>query len=504
MIHAGQFAVLKEKVDLPDYRHLDLRDGWILSYHPKLQVFYDEGKDILLLGLAWQVLPERKEPTEEIRRLPDAYGREDILRMEESWCGRYVLVCRGLVFTDTCAQLDVFYSKDGISSDCAILAAQAGLPAKLYAPEKGIVMNWMPGPLTHYEGIYKLLPSQLYEMATGQTLPRQLLASSCPEIPDDEERIRAFIALFDNSLHNMRKLIPDKKLLIALTGGYDSRSLFALAKHAGIDFEAYTLEYEGIYEDDISIPRTLCQRTGVAHHYVPRNKADFNPNLEDEYRIHTSGLILDEDRLFYAHGQYQKLIEEFGEVAFLRSSIWENVIEYFQRTFAGNGPGFDFYDWFGVKEGSVEKRSLEAYFDWEMQHPQPKLAASDVFLWEQREGCWLSAIESGFDLLDHAISLQPANCRYFLSMLQQFPREERKVKYHQARIIARACGEIADVAFGSDKRKNENVFTVLWAKLKRGIHRLRTIGIQKSWKTYVSIIRKQREKRQLQKKVGKK
>ena len=504
MIHSGQFAILKEKVELPGFCHLDLKNGWILSYHPKIPLFYEKQKDILLLGYAWQVLPDRNDPTEEINRLPVEYGREDILRMEESWCGRYVLICKGIVFTDTCSLLGVYYSRKGISSDCSILADFFGLEHKLYTPENGIVMNWMPGPLTHYEDIFKLLPSQLFDIETGNVYSRQLLAASCPVILDEKERIHAFISLFDNSLRNMQKMIPNKKLLIALTGGYDSRSLFALAKHAGIDFEAYKLEYEGIYEDDISIPQVLCQRTGIKHHYIAREKGDYRPELEKEYRIHTSGLVLDEDRLFYAHEQYQKLISQFGEVAFLRSSIWENVIEYFQRTFSGNGPSFDFYDWFGVKADSLEKHSLETYFDWERKHLQPKLAASDVFLWEQREGCWLSVIETGFDLLDGAISLQPANCRYFLSMLQQFPREERKVKYHQAKIIAHACKEIGDIPFGSDKRKNETIFTVFAAKMKRGIHRLHTIGIRKTLKTYVSIIRKLQEKKRLKKQVGQK
>ena len=503
-MRSGQFSILRKKTEAPDSRCLELGNGWVLCCHPALPVFNEERKDILLLGYAWQVLPEKGSPEEEIRGLPDEYGEQDILRMEESWCGRYVLICRGVVFTDTCAMLDVFYSKDGISSDCSLLAREAGLPHRLYRPEKGIVMNWMPGPLTHYEGVFKLLPSQLYDLNAEQVRPRKLLASFCPEIPDDEERIQTFIRIFDTSLKNMRKLIPDRKLMIALTGGYDSRSLFALAVHAGIDFDAYTLEYEGIYEDDVLIPRKLCERTGTAHHYIPRDSARFSRELEEQYLDYTSGLILDEDRLFYAHGQYQELTGKYGETAFLRSSIWENVIEYFQRTFSGNGPGFDFYDWFGVREDSVEKRSLEAYFDWERQHPQPPLAASDVFLWEQREGCWLSAIETGFDLLDQAISLQPANCRFFLSLLLQFPREERMVKYHQARIIARACPAIADVPFGSDKRTNESALTVFRDKLKRGFNRLRTLGIRKTCRTYLSMVRKLREKHRLKKRAGRK
>lgn len=503
MIRGGQFAILKNTVDLPGYQHVSLHDGWILSYHEKLKVFISQDKQTLLLGIAWQVDPSRGTPEEEIDQLcaryPQGAPREAVLAMEETWCGRYVLIHRATVYTDTCSMLSVFYSDRGVSSDCTLLAQAAGLPEQLYTPKPG-VMNWMPGPLTHYEGVYKLLASQTYQYDTGEVAARPLLAQGYQGIADDAQRIEAFTRLFTASMHNMRKALDGKKLLVALTGGYDSRTLFALAKHAGIDFDAYTLAYDTIYTDDISIPKKLCELTGVKHHYVPVDHDRYDAQLEQDYLAQTAGLIRDQDRIFYAHGQYQQLIESFGDVAFLRSSIWENVIEYFRRTFTESGPGFDFYDWFGVQADSIEKRSLEQYFAWNDAHPEKDLVASNLFLWLQREGCWLSAIESGFDMLDHAVSLQPANCRLFMSMLLEFPRDERMTKHHQARIIRHVCPAIGDVPFGSDKVSGESALALLGKKLQRGLHRLRTLGVKKTVQTYVSFIQHKIEKKKLSRK----
>ncbi len=501
MLHGAQYALLRRELQESGYRKTPLSGGWILFSDPGLPVCYDRERDLLLLGWAGQTRPEGKAPQEEIHALPEDGGEKELLALEETWCGRYLLWRRGCVYTDTCAQLAVYCSGEGISDDCRLLAEGLGLPETLYQPRVGIVMNWMPGPLTHCEGVLKLRPSQVYHMDTGELSGRPLEAPDYQRIPDDDQRIRVFLRFFDTSLRNMQRMLGNRKLLLALTGGYDSRTLFALACHAGIDFEVYTLQYDGIYEGDVSIPGILCERTGKRHHFGKRYGDRFDSELEKEYRRHTSGLILDEDRLFYAHHQYQDLLSACGDAVFLRSSIWENVIEYFSRSFSEDGPGFDFYDWFGVREGSREKKSLEMYFDWERKHPQPGVPASDVFLWEQREGCWLSVIERGFDLLGSGRSFQPCNCRYFLSMLREFPREERLIKHHQARIIAAACPEIADVPFAGDRRVDESLLALLGAKVKRGIHRVRALGLRKTWKTYQTMIRSRLEKRRLHKRM---
>ena len=506
MIHGGQFAILKQGIDLPGYRHIPLADGWILSYHEKLRVYQSADQSVLLLGLAWQVDPARNAPEQEIDRLcaehSEGARREAVLAMEESWCGRYVLIDHAVVYTDTCSLLAVFYSPQGVSSDCTLLAQAAGQDEQIYTPHPG-VMNWMPGPLTHYDGLYKLLASQTYEYTTGQVEARPLLAQGYRSIADEKERLGKITAYFTHSLRNMCGVLPGKKLLLALTGGYDSRTLFALARHAGIEFDAYTLEYDTIYADDISIPQKLCQLTGVKHHYIPVDHSRYDKQLEEDYIAHTAGLIRDQDRIFYAHGQYQALIEQFGDVAFLRSSVWENVIEYFCRSFTETGPGFDFYDWFGVEEGSREKASLEQYFAWNDAHPQKDLVASNLFLWLQREGCWLSTIESGFDMLESAVSIQPANCRLIMSMMLDFPREERLMKHHQAKLIRFACPEIGEVPFGSDKVAGETLLTLLIPKVKRGVQRLHKLGLKKTVQIYVSFIKHRIGKKKLAKKLDK-
>lgn len=504
MNYEKQFAILKTTLNLPEFRSMPLQDGWVLNCHKNLRLRTSADGRFVLLGLAWQFLPERKTPMEEIEQLCSRFSgqipEKEILLMEETWCGRYVLLYNGTVFTDTCALLPVYYSALGVSSDCTLLARQMGMPRKNYTMPRRM-MNWMPGPLTQYEAVFHLLPCQIYHYHTGQAAPRPLLAQGYAGIPEQEQRLDRIIACFDAALRNMQAELPNTKLLVAITGGHDSRTLLALAKHAGVDFDAYTLMYDMIYEGDVAVPKELCKAAGIPHHLIPRDKTLYSAQREQEYLDHISGAVYDEDRIYYACKQFDPLVQQFGDVAVLRSGVWPNVMEWYRRSFTPTGPGFDCYDWFGAQKGSLEEKSLQQYFAWNEQHPQPGLSACNVFYWDQRNGCWLAPIETGFDLMDHVTSLQPANCRYLMSMLMEFPEEERIMNYHQFRIVQKACPVMAQIPFGGKKRQSESAGRVIWEKLGRGVHRLRTLGIRKTIKTYQSMIKTKQQEKRLRKKL---
>lgn len=504
MNEQGHFAILKKP--LPGMSTRVLPEGWVLSYQAPLRVQCSKDGRIVLLGIAWQFLPERGTPMEEAEalcnRFPGTIPEEAVLEMEESWCGRYALLCQSVVYGDTCTLLPVFYSKLGVSSDCTLLAEQAGQPRKNYTMPPRRIMNWMPGPLTQYDGVRRMLPSQLYCYTTGEVYSRQLLAAHYPGIADEDARLERIVTCFDYSLRQMQNALPGTKLLVAITGGHDSRTLLALCKHAKIDFDAFTLLYDDIYEDDVTVPKELCRVEHIPHHEVLRDcKPDYAVR-EAEYLDHISGLVQDEDRLYYAHQQFEPLVQQFGEMALLRSGVWPNVMEWYRRSFTPTGPGFDCFDWFGAQPGSLEEKSLQEYFAWQEQHPQQGLSACNVFYWDQRNGCWLSAIETGFDLIDHVVSLQPANCRYLMSMLMEFPAEERIINHHQYKIVAKACPSFSAIPYGGRKRQNETGGRILKDKVIRGLQRLRKLGLQKTIKTYYTMIRTRVEEMRMLKKQG--
>ncbi len=483
MEHCGQFALLRRALPLPGFRQLRLEGGWILNWHERLPMLAFPEKQIYLLGDVWQVRPDRGTPAEEIRKLDASPDYERVLRMEESWCGRYVLLCRGRVFSDATGLLPVFYGAAGVSSDCLLLAEEMGLGIRIHDCRQ--VVNWMPGPRTHYAEISRLLPSQSYDLYSGACISVPLFARDVPEYRDEDALVEGFSALFCTGLQNLHTAFPRHKLLLALTGGYDSRTLFALAIRAGIPFDAFTLEHEHMPVGDMELPKLLCDRAGVRLITIAREQNAYSPARERAYTEHTAGLVRDEDRLFYAYGQYQKLLEPYGDAVLLRSSIWETAVEFFPRMFDRDGPTEAFYTGMELTAPCPERKAVDRYFAWCAAHLEDGIGLCDRFYWEQRAGCWLSSIEQGFDLLEHARTVQPLNSRLLLTLLFQFPREERLAKRHQVRIIEAACPAVAGIPFAGKRRRGETALTRAAGKLKKAAHRLRLLGLRKTVRLYV-------------------
>ena len=499
MVDDRQFLISKKALEKPGFTSVSLTDGYILSYHTKLPVYIHRSRQILLLGTAWQVREDRRAPVSEIERLagenPDGIGEQEIFSMEESWCGRYVLIIQGRVYLDAAGQLGVFYSSEGISGSIHLLAEQMGLPEKRFQASSDL--NWLPGPLTQYDQIRRQLPSQVYDYFSGSLHARPLLASQGTEYEREEDRVEEFCNSFSCSLRNMQRTLQGKKFLIALTGGYDSRTLLALAEKAGLPFVCFTLEYDDIPADDIQLPKKLCEAAGCGHIYIHRDSKRYSSQLAEEYARHTGGLADDGDKLHYAYGQYQDLAGHFGDAVVLRSSVWEVATDYIEKITGEELDAESIFNYYGIGEKSLEGKSLEEFFRWSSEHPQRGISAANLFFWEQRYGSWMSSIEQSFDMMDGILSLQPVNSRMLLTMLMGFPREERILKRHQVRIIARACPVLAQIRFGTDQAANSTPVLAAAEKVKQLFDRLHCLGFQKTVRIYRKLFRMKWLKRNL-------
>ena len=494
MTYPRQFVILRQPAALPDFRRMALWDGFTLQYHPSLPVTCLPEKQLLLLGVAWQAMPGRKSPREEMEALrpgPNGEYSQDVIgRMEETWCGRYVLIAGSRVFTDATAKMAVYYASGGISGNLSLLASVMGLEERVYTPQS-VSLNWMPGPRTQYPEIRQCMPSQLYNLRTEEVESRQLLSPVDMNLSGREALMEKLLLCFDTSLRNMHSALEGWKLLAALTGGYDSRALLGLLKHSGVPFSAFTLGHDRISDADKTLPPILSERAGVDYTYVPGDRANYRKELEEQYIAFTSGLIRDADRLFYARGQYQELIRQNGKCAFLRSAIWGTLAERYAAAFGPKGPNDVFYEWFGIGEGTPERESLEEYLAWMRDHPQPGLSPADAFFWDQREGCWMGPIENGFDLMDGCMSLHPVNCRFLLTLLSRFPREERITKAYEAIIAASAFEDIRAIPY-TVKEKSNRIRKIM-GKVSKGINRLSKFGLKNTLKTYIRIFRKKHD-----------
>ena len=456
MVDDKQFILSKEKFVKAGWKHLVLSGDLILSYQEKLKVWSCQ-QNIVLLGIAWQVDPERKTPEEELCSLAklDKISNDDVFEMEKTWCGRYVLIVDGWLYLDTVGSLGVFYSENSVSSSLHVLCEAEKRQVIYPNIVWGQNPDFLPGTRTCYEGVSRLLPSQIYNIKDKKAIIRPLLPDGVIRVENDADRVALLESYYIHSLKIMSKLFEGETLYFGLTGGRDSRAAMSLFEKAGIDYHPFTMEYNDIKEADVVIPARLAKKVGKKRIFVKRKEKNFSRQRMDDYCMHTAGMAIDTDRLFYTYGQYsylfknqKKLVNKDNDnIVIVRSSIWEITNDYL-LIFCKNGQ-FNIEDVFPYADNEpFIKQSLEEWFDMIVNDKiNAEVSYSNRAYWDLRDGCWLSSLEQSFDLMDNTTTLQPLNCRLFVSILMGFGQQDRYKKKHEEYIVGQVCPALLEVPY---------------------------------------------------------
>jgi GT2 family glycosyltransferase len=448
--HARQFVLSRRRFERPGFRHLDLPDGSVLSFHPDLRVRATPDRRTVLLGLAWSCAPDVPDP---LAAAAACQSDGELERVLDAWSGRWILLRDGRLRMDASGLLGVFYRNTDCSSSLALLGEHLGFrPRRPGLQHQFGGMDFYPGPLTPQPGVFRLLPCQGFDFAAGTPFERPP-EPPAPPFASDAERIAAVTGAFDVLLRRIAADYPGR-VRLPLTAGYDSRTLAALLHHAGVDFGTFTMDHRRLRAGDRELPPRLSALLGRPHRFVPR------PAQPDEarfraYDAHCAGLAVDEDRNFYAFRQYPEPGEPSCRVAVLRGGVWESVREYYRekhKLFRTASDLSEFTSAFlNVRFRPDLQRAFAAWLDHCRSVPSP-LDPVDRYYLEQRGGAWLSSVEQSLDIIPGMDSIQPCNCRRILSILRSFAREDRIACRHQAAVIRAACPALLDLPFQGDGR----------------------------------------------------
>lgn len=293
-----------------------------------VKVYINSAKNIALVGTAWSVL-EGATPYEQIESIGVKRDKHTIINMISYWCGKFTLLVDDTIYTDAFCMQGCFYCQSAASNHFGLLSQYLGLQIKYPKTVYGAMcIDFFPGPDTTATQIKRLMPSQIFTFGKG--VEQRRLLPECFIVDDDAELAEKFINAFVNNLKNMRKALRGD-FYVALTGGYDSRTLLAALDHCNIKFKCFTMENSSMSRADRSIPPRLAQGIGADHIFIEQDKKEFNKNKYDEFLQFTSGYVLDQDINYYSYGQYDKLLQHnFGKkVIVLRSGIWETAVEWY-------------------------------------------------------------------------------------------------------------------------------------------------------------------------------
>jgi hypothetical protein len=324
--------------------------------------------------------------------------------------------------------------------------------------------DFIPGMKTCYDGVQRLLPSQILNIITHKVKTRPLLPDGT--IPSDSQnnRIDMLERCFVHSLKNMAEYFKGQPLWLGLTGGRDSRAALAMLEKSGLDYSTYTLGYKWIDPADYIIPTKLTKKLKRENRFLPPTENSFFQERYNNYRIHTAGMTVDHDWNYYANDQYRPLYCNDEDIILLRSSIWENTNDYY--ALFSTEENTDFEKIFPEIRNNQFLRDV--FYEW-YDYTTHDTINKDISLlnrtyWELRTGCWVSSIEQSYDMMEHITSIQPCNCRLFLSILMGFNQADRFAKRHEEFIVQRVCPAIGEIPYDTEYKVR--------VKLKTRIHRI--------------------------------
>jgi hypothetical protein len=234
-MHERQFLIGPRSAPLDTWIHHDLDGGFVLSRSPLLR--YEGGTLGEMLGGDHRVAS-----------------------------GRFVRLGRQ-VELDAGGTLGVLYRRIGdelwLSSSPELLRT---LPPELPAPSSrlgwGTPPETFPPPLTGLQGVYRLMPTQILDLETGELIRRPVLSGTAP-------------STYESALDELEELLRGavrsaaerfSQVWVPLTGGSDSRVVLAACHSEGVEVTTYTFDYE-LSTGPLAPPVTALRMSGSSWNF---------------------------------------------------------------------------------------------------------------------------------------------------------------------------------------------------------------------------------------------
>jgi hypothetical protein len=429
-----------------------------LSHCPELRVnpLVDaQGTPWLLLGVAIDVSRGQLVSQENGYCRLDA-STDRVRTLVRNWSGRWLLLSANAIICDAAALLGVFYVGAGADFFASSSSALVGAHCQNDLLDTRIPgwhgLDWFPPPLTKYRNVYKLLPDQTLDPATGKVsfFDRLRSSTNCVQKSLDEMVESTRVGLI-SAVRALTAGASAGRITLPLTAGLDSRTTLALLVHAGLDFDVCTFLHSRISRADVELPPLLAARFGIRHEFIQSAAPDtFKAAVFDE---HTDDSVHGADRESFVAGCFHHLS---GRRWYLRSGCWELGRRYFHRKLPESdlsavvsnpkrlAHAFNTY----VNVGA-SAQGIGEWARWRLASPVD-VDWRDLFYRDQRLGGWLSAIEQSLDLTDPT-SLHLVNCDFFYEMLLAASAAVPEPAALQHALIGRCCPALSEYPVNPDR-----------------------------------------------------
>lgn len=415
-----QYVLSSSKLRMDEMSCLEF-NGCYLYYDKELPILCGtdaKKREYLLLGQAYCTDQFPKEPIDDL----NCFKGESLVSVSKNWTGRWVLIIKDKLITDSTGLMSVFYWSCGerwiISSSLALISLLLSQPITSSVQTTGL--DWHLLPETIMPNVYQLFCTQYIDLSDGLKL-HFIERFADKRAQSSAEKIKGVTDRLTTALKNIEKF-SKRKLFIALTAGKDSRLVLAAALSARIQFSCFTMEHKMMLRADRTAPAKIAKKYGFPWRFIRMQKQ--SEDLYNAYLVFNGGNSKGADIVFYSTNQHQQIP---NEAIVIRSGLFEAGQSYGRRTTGGTRVAFQegFLNYYNSSMKDKSQRlSFDKWLEYEKEHPIKFIDIRDRFYIEQRVNGWVSAIEQALTINDFD-SIQIANCQEIINILLSASDKER-------------------------------------------------------------------------------
>lgn len=481
--HRRQFVVGHDTCSLvADWNHVRFGELW-LSHCPTLPVDDLEdgdGRRWAILGRAVETRADRPAPRDQLAAARTA----DVPMLTVGWSGRWVLVNADELHLDATGLLGCFTTRDARgrpwASSSPVLAARLSSerepephpwPLRYEDP-----VSWVIPPRSRYNGVRRLLPSQVLALTDGSVRPRPLIADF-----DPTRRYADTLSLIHDALSTaLRRLAGTESAWLGLTAGADSRLILSTVAETGAAVRTFTRRSPRSSLADLRLPPVLAGIAGVEHAFVDGARTADAASLVSE---HTGGHVGAGDAEPFLHGDRARL---GGRMI----GGWGSAMgREFRDLSTGPNDPLDDVDSLRralrLTDRSPSAVAFDEWLQWVSESPQPSLELRDRFSIEQRYAGWLSSKEQLYDL-DAVERVPLLNASRIIGMLLSLPEEARVTRRWQHELIGQIAPDLAALPYNPPDRFF-GVVPAVWHRARHPLVSARRVGRRARWKAYAAM-----------------
>ncbi|RFA32091.1 hypothetical protein CAI16_19010 [Virgibacillus dokdonensis] len=262
-------------------------------FHPQTKWAYKEAGDlwVCIIGRALDV----NNSTDDLKRISqillEKYKKNlnDIFDYTDELIGRYIVVVgdkrKAIIYNDAIGMKAIFYnSANGYIASHAKLLSEISNSDNTYTVEAKWLREYsayhLPGNLTIYKNIFQLIPNHYINLSSLEItryFPRENLVQLSVN-----EAASEIIKIINKQLD----LLNNKKIILSLSGGMDSRTSLALLKNKVSDLTLFTYflrdsqdsSYKGnsILNTDEAIVKDMINNLHLNHKFIPIDISKFD------------------------------------------------------------------------------------------------------------------------------------------------------------------------------------------------------------------------------------